>query len=514
MLLDILAKSGTLLEPDSYKKFSSPTGFTIIDILNGEIDYSYNGYSIVNGGFTNKFYTSTGESSSGKTTLAIQMMAGSTEWWNKKYPKNDGSDFIMIDAEDNIELSRVMELTNWDVKYMQKHFRLIKEVSIIKIFNIIRAIADEKEKNKEKYMVNSDILDINGNPLKTWITTYILIDSVASLKSNTELEDFERDKEGYLKSQDMISGNIEAMRESKNNTDFIMKIKPILNKYGIMLLSVNHLVQENQMSMFDVLKKYLPTLKPGQRTKGGKELIYASYCISMLEPKEKLNEKNPIYGDDVYGSISNFTYIKSKTSEEGIPYRLIFDAHTGYRPELSDFEYLYQKQYGFDGSVKFNLNILPEVSFTRKTLYNLCKENQIFRRALKFTAKIGLIYNIILKQNAPKLDKIKDLSYEKRVFLILKYTDDYPGYNCNLTDDEIKLLITGNNTFNNHNNKDLTQSFLEAWMLNLLLKDEDGLSFQPNLYIEQFINKDDYIHEKDKDTDFMIPKRILFKEWC
>ena len=65
-----------------------------------------------------------------------------------------------------------------------------------------------------------------------------------------------------LLKEEEISGNIDAMREAKMNTDFIMKIKPLCNQYGIYLGLINHITTEQKMSMFDIPKRYLVALKP------------------------------------------------------------------------------------------------------------------------------------------------------------------------------------------------------------------------------------------------------------
>ena len=77
---------------------------------------------------------------------------------------------------------------------------------------------------------------------------------------------------------------------------------------------------------------------------------------------------------------------------------MVFDSATGYKPELSDFEMLYTEGcYGISGSpLNYHLDILPESSFTRKTLLDKCHENPILARAMGFTARLMLICDLIL----------------------------------------------------------------------------------------------------------------------
>jgi hypothetical protein len=356
-------------------------------------------------------------------------------------------------------------------------------------------------------------MDIDGKPVKTWITTYVLIDSIAALKSKAGLDNVEMNKDGDVKYIDQISGNIEAMREAKANTDFILKIKPILNKYGICLISINNFVQENQMSMFDVLKKYLPMLKPGQRPKGGKELIFQAYAIGNLEPKEKINEKNPVYGEDIYGVFTNFAFVKSKTSEEGVYYRMVFDTRTGYKPDLSDFEYLMSHDYGIDGSIKMTLKVLPEYDFSRKTLYNLCRTNPLFSRALKFTAKIKIAYDLILRDTPPDLSKFGQLPLAIRAAIIVNYTDPYPGMQVPFDIDTKETIALGTQAIMNEK-KNLSAVLPTEDFIDWITPDADGLSFMPLLKFEQYLNPDKYHIEKDKDLglEFWFTKEFWGKE--
>jgi RecA/RadA recombinase len=509
LLINSLKEKGVIAQPDSYIKYSSPTGFTIIDTLGGEIGFNKDGMPVLNWGLTNKNYLWAGESSTGKTTLCLQLMAGSVKLWNDTYPDKNASDLIMIDAEDNLELSNVIRITGWSHKYLEEHFMLEKMNDITKIYNLITNIANMKEKNKSKYMVDTDIIDIDGKPVKSWIMTYILIDSVAALKSDTGLENIEKDKTGEIKYMDQISGNIDNMREAARNTNFILKIKPLLNKHGICLIMINHFVQETQMSMFDVLKRYLPSLRPGQKIKGGKELIFQAYAIGNLEAKEKLNEKNPIYGEDVYGGIVNFAFVKSKTSEEGIYHRLVFDAKRGYRPDLSDFEYLYNKDYGLEGShIRMHLSILPEITFTRKTLSDLIDANPLLARAIQFQARLKMIYDMIYRIDAPDIQLLGKLPYCIRVALIISYTLPYPGRKELDFDLDIILEYGKGLTFINTTGFRFNSLILAPLQIELLNEDVDGLKFVSDTTDIRTPYDDpvDFIIEKENGKEFWIRK--------
>lgn len=474
MLLDALKNNGVIDVNDNSKTLSSPTGFTAIDMLGATLETDIDGLPYINGGITTKFYMHTGQSGQGKTTLAIQKSGNIVTWWNDQYPQ-EPSDFIMIDSEDNTTIDRVMDLTGWSLDYINKHFTLRKDINLKDIYNFLLKLVDIKQKNKDLYYVKTKMQNIDGKPLMAWAPTIVLIDSIAAVKSGVGLESTERDRSGEIKETE-ISGNIDAMREAKLNTDFIMKIKPLCNQYGIYLGVINHITQEQKMSMFDIPKRYLVALKPGEKLRGGFELIYQAYGIDRLTMKEKLDLKNPIYGEDINGFIAEFMYVKSKNHGEAVPYRMVIDKRRGYIPELSDFEYLYSVNYGIGGAGQsMFMQVLPEVKFSRKTLYTKCRENPELARAIEFTAKYYISHKLLMGDiNDPDLSFIISMPLKDRLKYIYQYSFAYNGFDNNDVSDENEVTLMNGKLDPNSKYNDKTNTYLDALMCILLSKDEDG----------------------------------------
>ena len=501
LLLNTLKKNTNILSNgslDSIKTFSAPTGFTVIDIIGGNYEVNSAGVHVINGGLLNRAMSCVGESATGKTTIEVQKGASSVDWWNRKYPQYGGlSDFIIYNLENNLTIERVKALTKWTNIDCLNHLTLVNgSTSTKEIYDSIVNIAHIKEQNKDKYIVDTDLIDINGDPVKTYIFTYVLIDSIPSMKNMNSIDDYEKDRDGNIKLGDEISGNMDAMREAKENTEFIFKVKPLCEKYGIVLIMINHVVEQVKLSMFDVPTRYLPSLKPGKKLKGSKELVFQSFAISDITVAERLNEKNPIYGDDIVGIIVNYITVKSKTSNEGISYRMVFDGATGYRPELSDFEYLFttSNRYGIEGSpASMGMSILPEIRFTRRTLFEKCKEHPLLSRAIQFTAKMKMLFDIIDGRTPIDMSRFIELPYEERVAIILNYTNPYPGYEragYHISEDVMKVKLIGDAYLSSANDIDLSNSYLTDLMIEMMFKDKDGLSYVPiiNDWIDPLTN--------------------------
>ncbi len=489
----------------------APTGFTIIDTLYGSVESSVDdSIPVFSGGLYTRFGMSAGESSTGKSTLTIQMACASADWWNEHYKSKNGeelSDVVLFDCENNTELSRVMSITGWTSEKIQKHFILSNMTDIIEINKFLVSLADIKKKSKDKYYVKTDLKDFKGDPLWTWINTYVIIDSVAALKGKTDLDDYERDREGNIKFGDQIGGNMDAMRSAKTMQDFIVKIKPILDEVGISLIMINHIIKEVSINPYESPKKVLPFLRAGEKLKGGAFLVYQAFSISNLIAKEKLDAKNPVYGDDIYGIISNFGLVKSKSSADGVYYRMVFNTSTGYSALLSDFDFLYENSYGIEGTSKIVLTILPEIVFTRKTLYDTCKKHPILARAIKFTAKTKMIHDIKMREKAPTLTHLKDVDLSARIAMILSFTEPYPGMEKMMsvvTDDEtLNLMARGlpkiDNTDIDRSNAVPTSDYINGFAPN-----EDGFRYMPSLLAFSGFNhmkmpKDTYVDIIDKE---------------
>lgn len=419
---------------DSFSAIANLTGFNAIDIFSGSIEYDIYGVPRLNGGLFARPITIVGQSATGKTSLAIKVIAASVDRWNRMYGA-ELSEMVMDDSEDNSTIHRIQGLTGWsDWEFMSRCRYYNKVMSINDIYNQVREIADLKEKNRKALTVDTGIMDIDGYTIKVLSPTYLLVDSIAAL-SGDGATDLEFDKDGKLKESEKMVGNVDAMTEARGNTAFIKKVKAYLSKYNIVLIMINHIIEKPQMGMFDFPTRVLPFLKPGERLKGGNELVYQSFAIWNLNYKTKIDDKDPIYGDRIRGAVTHLIFVKSKSNVEGLPVPMVFDQRTGHRPELSDWEYIYNASYGIGGSpARYFLKILPEITFTRKGLYDACLDNPLLARALSFTARCKMVTDVIVTDHdrravAPDMQALTDnMSYENRVALILTFTDIYPGY--------------------------------------------------------------------------------------
>lgn len=406
------------------------SGFTALDVAASNIEHLPDtDLEILNGGMFNNPYNEIGMSAVGKTTLWIQVVSACMDNWYKWY--GPVTECIFYNVENHTSPQRWMDITGYDEQMMRERVRFVsKPYTIIEIYNEIKTLAKQKAAMRKQLEIDTGISSIDGGTVKILPTTYVLIDSIAAIRSRSESE---FDKEGNVKDTGTIAGttNMDAMQLAKDNTIFINEVKKLCEEVKICVVMINHLVEVPVLDRYNPPKPILPSMKYNQKLKGGNELIYQSFGVNMLSIRERLfNDKSKIFGDAVHGLVAFMEWLKNKNGPEGIKYPMVFDSATGYKPELSDFEMLYtENAYGISGSpLNYHLDILPEVTFTRKTLLDKCHSNPLLARALSFTARVMLICDLIHHCDKPDLKLLSNLDYDTRLALIIRYSMDYPGY--------------------------------------------------------------------------------------
>ena len=430
--MSLLLKKLNMLDPDDdvwtrAMMLGLPTGFTGFDIMTSTIEKDiYRERNRLNGGLFPQVYTFTGESGTGKTTLIIQLVGGAINNMLSLYNGISDAEFIFFDNEGFSQLARISALTGWTDKEMSERLYLDKEkFSPSQIYNIIRKIADTKEKNSKDLTFETGMSTLVNEAHKTMIPTYVVIDSVANM---SEIGEFEHSKDGELK-DDVLFSNTDGMRDSRNNTNFLKKIKPLLVKYNIAVIMVNHIVPSPSLDLYAQKNRALPWLASDKKLKGGEQMVFQTAFLPRLKyMRDHSNDKNQVYGERITGQINTVEFWKNKNGPEGVKYPLVFDSRLGYIPEISDFEFLLGKNYGISGTSSYTLDILPEVKISRKILLDLCESNPIVARAIQFTAKMFMIYSWVKHDNPIDLTEFQALSLKDRLQLIYSFTSDYPRY--------------------------------------------------------------------------------------
>ena len=444
-----------------------PTGFNVYDAFSGSLAMGMNGYPILNGGLYPRLCNIIGESATGKTSLMIKTRASAVDRVWRKFGQGY-SEMYFIDAENNTPDFRFLNVSGWSpADFMTKCNYSQGQMSLLELANLIIKIYDIKNKYRKDFILPSGIRDIDGREVLFLAPTFICLDSVVSINPNGVESLLEHDKAGEMKDLEKLSSNMEAMLDAKAWTIFVRKIKPYLDGGNISLDCVNHKTKEPKIDMYAKETRYLPFLSMGEKIKGGKEFIYQSYNILDLASGEKFDAKNPVYGDAIDGFAAWAMFVKNKQNIEGVKFPMVFDKATGYNAELSDMEYLWQSKFGLQGTVKLAFDVLPEVTFTRKTLLDQIQEFPELGRALAFTARYAASHQMLYYKPAPSLAGFANVPLDQRLSMLYHCTESYhPSHDVDLPHENLFRIAQENRHYVHFDNMALDTG-------NIVLKKED-----------------------------------------
>jgi hypothetical protein len=402
-----------------------PTGFNVYDIYSGHLTQNTMGYSVLNGGIFPRLCNIIGESATGKTSKAIKDVSRAIDSIWSKYGSGY-SEMYFLDPEEHTNLKRILSLSDWSpAEFTNKCNFSQNSLSLVDLTNLILRIYDTKIKYKNDFLLPSGLKDIYGKEIMFLAPTFIILDSVASVNPNGIDNIIERDKMGDIKEISSLGSNMEGAQDVRAWTIFVRKIKHFLDEGNINLTCINHKVKDMNIDPYAKRIRYLPFLDIGEKIKGGQEFIYQSYQIFYILGGKKIDEKDPIYGHEIDGLAVNTYFPKNKANIEGVHFPMVFNKSTGYHPELSDFEYLFQTRYGLQGAAKFSFDVLPEVQFSRKTYLDVIEEYPALARATAFTARIAATYAMQYFRRPPSLSDFSNIPLKDRMALLYAYTESY-----------------------------------------------------------------------------------------
>ena len=297
-----------------------PTGFIPFDYLNGykvkvidkheNILDSYAALGLTGGTFN----TIIGKSGTAKSTFAVQVAANMVRHFD------DNAFVIYYDLEQALNYTRIKNITQMTQQELEDKFILRQEKNYIEdIFESIMGIANDKDANKDDWTYETGLLDEFGQPIKTYVPTVIIIDSIPTLSSNsTDMED-------------EMKSDTDVTRMTKRIKQFYTKLMPIIKTYNITIFVINHINAKIEINPFAKTQAQIMYLKQDESVPGGVAPIYYANNLLKFVSSTKYKEED----DGFDGFMIRIEMLKSRSNKAGQFCNIIYNQETGFDPVLT-----------------------------------------------------------------------------------------------------------------------------------------------------------------------------------
>ena len=244
-----------------------PIGNSLLDYQCGTLATNVNeGETFYNIGVPmGKIHMAVGHSQSGKTTLMLQIANAMT--------KDLNGDVILADFERSSTdpRSRIKNITGCSDEEYDDRFTIFNQEDMTAEFlkKFIFDIVEEKRSLGKDDLV--DWFDLEGNEVKIFPPTVIIIDSVSAMRSKELLENKELDN------------NMVAAQIAKSNGAFLTSIEHFLEAYNITILAVGHIGTKISINPYAPRKVQLPGLGDDESI-SGKLFLPLLLVIAVIKP--------------------------------------------------------------------------------------------------------------------------------------------------------------------------------------------------------------------------------------
>lgn len=353
------------------------TGFLSLDYLNGTVvhvkgedrEFTYNSVGIVDGSAN----TIIGRSGSGKSTLCTQIAGNIVRPFIKK---GLPTALFIDDIEGSLPWARKEFLLGLTSEELAQYVDVRNSgITTENLYKRIQTIHDTKIENRKDYEYDTGLFDTNGKRIYKLVPTVYIVDSLPMLMPES------------LAEEDELGGSMSASAIAKSNTMLIKMISQRLKDANIIMLTVNHILDDIQMG-FLPKPAQISGLKQGERLPGGKAAIYLANNMFRADDSTTL-KRDKDYRID--GSVVNITLVKSRTNATKRTIPLIFNKTEGRFDEILSLFHLIKSEGLFKGAGAYlYLDDCPNIKFSAGSFKETLENSEELQEAF---AKVA--YNLL-----------------------------------------------------------------------------------------------------------------------
>jgi energy-coupling factor transporter ATP-binding protein EcfA2 len=366
-----------------------PTGFLNFDFMNGSVihvknkekDLDYNYYSIGIGDGT--LITFIGRSGCGKSTMITQMAANIVRQFKTSTIFEDS-------IEGGMSWPRRETLSGFHDEELQNRY-IVRDTGITaeNFYKRIKLIYDMKMEDPSAYSYDTGLLDNFGNPLIALEPTVYILDSLALIMPEKIAEETE------------LSGSMSTTSGAKVVTQIFRTIIPMLKSANIIVMVVNHILEDVNINPMQHKKAQIGYLKQGERLPKGNTVIYLSNNIIRLDDVTKLKENEKYH---IAGTLVEATLIKSRSNRPNQTTTFVYDYDSGFDPILSLYVFLNEAGRVNGAGVGMYLDDYKDFKFSMGNIKQKLQNSPEFYSIFKKIALDELSKLPKLQREEPKIE--------------------------------------------------------------------------------------------------------------
>ena len=267
-------------------------------------------------------------------------------------------------------------------------------------YNDFNDLATAKEKNKKDYIIESPFLNPKTmKPYRVWIPTFCMVDSFSRARSNKGDTQFDNN------AIDDSAMNTFWLTEGNVKTRIMNDMPGRAAKVGIYVILTAHVGNKQDLDPYNKSPKQLQYMKNSDKMKNvGSNFEFLTTTLlqtlkaSVMQDKDKKCEYPTSFSTDVEVNQVDTMMVRSKNNASGIQLPFVVSQYQGILDSVTNFLLLKEhKNFGLNvqgNNISFATNVLPEKTFTRKTIRELCDKDYGVYRALELTAQLCFVQNL------------------------------------------------------------------------------------------------------------------------
>lgn len=370
MLERLRAKDKKGIFTASQTSISYPTGFLPFDYKNGyTVDVMNDDEQVLEtyastGLRGGTFITVIGKTGTAKTTFIIQAAFSMVRNFDNAF-------IVYYDLEQVLSYTRVKKITGASQVELKERFILKQNQNYIEdIFDSIVAIAKEKEENKKDYTYDTGLKDEFGDPIKTFVPTVVVLDSIPTLSSKD--------------TSDAMEGSTLGNRNAKIIAQFYKRLMPIIKQYNITVMAINHINAKIEINPFAKSQPQVMYLKMDESVPGGNApLYYANNLIKFVSSTKFTKDK-----DGFDGFLLRMDLLKSRTNKAGQSAELIYTQEYGFDP-MRTLYHLAESNGLIEGRNPYRyVKGFPEIKFDSRDFAKAIKNDNLKNALLSSTQSV------------------------------------------------------------------------------------------------------------------------------